>query len=82
MAPSSRGRRARVSSGLAPTGRVAEGHLGLEVAVLRQEMATMRHELPAAMHEELRAQTGRLTTALLATVTITVTAVTAIVRLG
>jgi hypothetical protein len=45
-------------------------------------MATMRHELPAAMHEELRAQTGRLTTALLATVTITVTAVTAIVRLG
>lgn len=60
---------------------VTKEHLGLEVAVLRQEMVAMRHELVAVLHQELRAQTWRLTTALLATVTVTVTAVTAILRL-
>jgi hypothetical protein len=60
---------------------VTKEHLGLEVAVIRHEMVAMRHELLAALHDELRSQTWRLTTAVLATVTITVTAVTAILRL-
>jgi hypothetical protein len=52
---------------------VTKEHLALELAALR-------HEILATLHQELRAQTWRLTTALLATVTITVTAMTAILR--
>ena len=49
---------------------VTKEHLALELAALR-------HEIMATLHQELRAQTWRLATALLATVT----AVTAILRL-
>lgn len=53
---------------------VTKEHLGLELAALR-------HEVLAELHRELRAQTWRLSTALLATVTLTTTAMTAILRL-
>lgn len=56
---------------------VTKEHLALELAVVRQEMSGMRHEFLAALHSEIRAQTWRLATALLATVT----AMTAILRL-
>lgn len=53
-------------------------HLALELTALRHEMSTMRHEILATLHSELRSQTWRLASALLATVT----AVTAILRLS
>ena len=53
---------------------VTKEHLALELAALR-------HEFLAALHSELRSQTWRLATALLATVMLTTTAMTAILRL-
>ena len=60
---------------------VTKEHLAFEVAGLRHEMSTMRHEILASLHSALRSQTWRLATALLATVTLTTTAMTAILRL-
>jgi len=60
---------------------VTKEHLALELTALRHEMSAMRHEFLAALHSEIRAQTWRLATALLATVTLTTTAMTAILRL-
>ena len=53
---------------------VTKEHLALE-------LAAFRYEFLADLHSEIRSQTWRLATALLATVTLTVTAMTAILRL-
>jgi hypothetical protein len=52
---------------------VTKEHLALELNALR-------HEVLGALHEELRAQTWRLTTALLATVTIITAVITTVLR--
>ena len=60
---------------------VTKEHLALELAALRHELVAVLHTELAAIHVELRSQTWRLATALLATITITTTAMTAILRL-
>ena len=60
---------------------VTKEHLALELTALRHEILAVLHTELSAIHVELRAQTWRLATALLATVTLTITAMTAILRL-
>jgi hypothetical protein len=60
---------------------VTKEHLALELAALRHEFLATLHSELAAIQAELRAQTWRLATALLATVSLTVTAVTALLQL-
>ena len=56
---------------------VTKDYLALELAAVRHEMSAMHHEILATLHSELRAQTWRFASALLATVTV----MTAILRL-
>jgi hypothetical protein len=55
---------------------VTKDHLALELAAMRHELHADMATLRAELHQELRAQTWRLATALLVTVTV----MTAIIR--